>query len=418
LILACQEITTEDDFAGLRQAWEELFLHCAYPTPFCAWDWAWLWWQRMAAPDSLAFRLLIVSITNSEGLIVALAPFYYPAAPGSFFKLRPLRLLGTRIRCRREDMTDEPILLLRTGWEDAALRALLAHLAARRGSDWDLTHVQVMRRREDMPLASLWKQRQSGSALLLSHTRSIAGQMAPLPDSWAAFQKSLSRSMRDNLPYYPRLLTRHGHDWTVRAARTPMAAAAAADSLIALHHCRSQSTRGAKHLDHLPEPQHERFLREILTTLAAQGRAWIVLLEVGGIPIAAQAVLEQAPMVTFYYSGFDPHWHAYSPITILNAHVMKEAIRRGVPFANYLPESEPWKTRWGTTDLYVMEELTWLPLRPRPLLGAFRRSAVRRWQRHFGGDCDCGFCFLPLTRAASVRDSHETTLKCPTETEA
>lgn len=396
--LTCREITTEDEFAALRATWEELFLHCSFPTPFCTWEWAWRWWHHLAAPDPLFPRLLIIRVTQPDGTTVALAPFYYPTQPGSPFNLRPLRLLGTRLRCRMEDMTDEPILLLRQGWEEPAMRALLSHLADRRG-EWDLTHIQVMRRRDAPNLNSFWKQR-PGSALL-AHERTIAGQSVPLPDSWSAFRHSLSRSMRDNLAYYPRLLTRHGHDWAVRTARTAPEVAAATDILVHLHHRRAQSAHGAKHIDHLPTTPHERFLRETLTALAAQGRARIVLMEIGGVPIAAQAVLEQAPIVSFYYSGFHPAWHSYSPITILNAHVIAEAITRGMPFVNYLPGAEPWKTRWGATDLYVLDELTWLPLSPRPVLSALRRAAIRAWQRQFGGGCDCGFCALPLTREAA-----------------
>ena len=399
---SCREITTEQDFHSLRGAWEDLFRQTHYPTPFATWEWAWQWWRHFAVPDPLCPRLLILMVTDTEGALAGIAPFYYPTWTGSYAPQRPLRLLGTRLRCRLEDMTDEPALLLRRGAEEPALAAIQSHLIHRRDIPWDVTHLQAMRLREAPGLDDLWRRRPRAARLFLARRRQLEGQIVPLPDSWPEFRRSLSRSMRDNLPYYPRLLDRRGHAWSVRTARTPAEVGAAADVLIDLHHRRARSPVGIRHEDHLPETRHEDFLRETLTALAARGEAAVWMLEVDGVPVAAQAVLGDARMITFHYSGFDPEWHAYSPLLILNARALEDAIQRGVPMANYLPCTEPWKTRWGATDLYVREEFSWVPLRPRPALRAAirdaRRALARTWPGLTDGGCDCGFCALPATR--------------------
>ena len=395
---SCREITTEEGFLALRGAWEDLFRQVAYPTPFATWEWAWQWWRHFAAPDPLRPRLLILAVTDGEGVLAGIAPFYYPTWTGSPLLQRPLRLIGTRLRCGLEDMTDEPALLLREGAEGPALDAFLAHLVHRRDTPWDVTHLQFMRRRDAPGLDALWGRRPRAARLSQSQRRQLEGQIVALPDAWPDFRRGLSKSMRDNLPYYPRLLDRRGHAWQVRVARTPPEVGEATDVLIDLHHRRARSPVGVKHNDHLPETRHEDFLRQTLAALAARGEAAVWTLEVNGDPVAAQAVLGDRRMITFHYSGFDPDWHAYSPLLILNARALEDAITRGVPLANYLPCTEPWKTRWGATDLYVREELSWVPLHPRPALRAARRALVRAWPALAGSGCDCGFCALPATR--------------------
>ena len=406
--LSCREVTTEEGFLALQGAWGELGRHASYPSPFAAWEWAWHWWRRLAAPDPLRPRLLILAVSDADGMLAGIAPFFYPTWTGSPLLQRPLRLLGTRQRCRMEDMTDEPALLLRRGCEEDALAAILAHLAQRHGAPWDAAHLQVMRRKDAPGLADLWRRRPRAARMAHSHRRETNGQIVSLPGSWAEYRRSLSKSMRDNLTYYPRLLDRRGHSWQVRTARTPDEVRAAADVLITLHHRRAQSTTGAKHLDHLPTPRHEDFLRDALGALAARGDATVWTLEVAGIPVAAQAVLGSGArgdgaMITFHYSGFDPHWHAYSPVLILNAHALQDAIGRGIPLANYLPGAEPWKTRWGATDTYAREELTWVLPRPLSALRAARRAFVRAFPALTGG-CDCGFCALPPTREEEAEE--------------
>ncbi len=415
----CREVTTEEGFLALRPAWEELGRHASYPSPFATWEWAWQWWHHLAALEPLRPRLLILTIwengSNPNGTLLAIAPFCYPTWTGSPLLQRPLRLLGTRLRCRMEDMTDEPALLLRHSHEEDALRALFTHLAGRSLAPWDAAHLQVMRPKAARGLAELWQMRPRAARLAHSHYRRTAGQIVALPRSWSEFRQGLSKSMRDNLSYYPRLLDRRRHAWQVHVARTSDEVRAAGSVLIALHHRRAQSTTGTKHLDHLPSVRHEDFMRETLSALAERGEAAVWTLEVAGVPVAAQAVLGGSAMITFHYSGFDPDWHAYSPVLILNARALEDAISRQVPLANYLPSAEPWKTRWGAADAYVREELTWVPLHPRPALRAARRALAHAFPALTGG-CDCGFCALPEAREDTThRKGAEAEAPTPTD---
>ena len=411
----CREITTAEEFKGLQAEWNALLAECSYPSPFCTWEWAWEWWRHFGGGAASGYRLLVALAYRPEGTLIGLAPFFFPGAQAGPLRLRPLRPLATRIRCMVDDMTEEPIILLHHKATEEALRGVWTALSAWKGRrDWDLLHLRLMRRASEPDLCSVWRQMPGTLPFVLPRSSRRLGQTRSLPRSWPEFRQSLGKSMRDNVAYYPRLLTREGHAWSVRIARTPQEVAAAMPSLISLHGCRARSERGPAHLDHLPGPAQKRFLRDVLVRLSAQDMAAVALLEINGTPIAAQTVLETRGRMTFYYSGFDPHWHRYSPVTVLHIALLQDAIARGLTTLSYLPEAETWKTRWGTEAEYVYDELSCLSVHPRALLrSAWRRVTYWRSRRR-GSACECGFCTpaeqedgMPAARIAMAQAQSE-----------
>ncbi len=401
MLYSCRELKTDDDWLRLRGPWNALLARCSLPSPFCTWEWAWEWWRHFGAESGPPCRLLAALAYSGSGELIGLAPFYFPAAPSGPLRLRPLRPLGTRLRCRVDDMTEEPILLLDRDHAGPALARIWEALRAWPGrAEWDLIHLRGMRRAGDPRLAGLWRRLPGTAPFLLTRASRRLGQTRRLPPSWPEFRASLSKSMRDNAAYYPRLLTRDGHEWAVRIARTPAEVAAATPALIRLHGRRAESERGPAHMDHLPGAAQKRFLGNVLVRLAGQGKAAVALLEVGGTAIAAQATLEAEGRLTFYYSGFDTDWHKYSPVTVLHLALLEDAIRRGVGGVDYLPGPEPWKTRWGVDAEWTLDEVSCLSVHPRALLRSAWRSVIRRQSRRRGLSCECGFCSLADQQAA------------------
>ncbi len=403
LISVCREITTDGEFLALRDPWNVLLAHCDYPTPFCTWEWAWEWWQKFGGGAAPGYRLLVAQVHDALGHLVGLAPFFFPGDGAGPLRLRPLRPLGTRIHCLVDDLTEEPLILLDAAAPEAVFDALCRALLAWPGrTDWDLIHLRLLRRAGTGEIGPLWRRLTGRYPFVLTRRRQRLGQTRRLPPEWPAFRRSLSKSMRDNTAYYPRLLTREGHAWSVTIHRDPEAVSQAARTLICLHARRANSERGPSHMNHLPGDAQQAFLHDILTRLSGQGRAAIAVLEVGGETIAAQSVLEYAGRLTFYYSGFLPRWHRYSPVTVLHAALIQDAQARGLTALDYLPEAEAWKTRWGTEAEWVYDELSCLSVTPRALLRSAWRMVTRRLSRWNGSECECGFCTPEERRAAQV----------------
>ncbi len=396
----CREITTNDDFLALRGPWNVLLDRCDFPTPFCTWEWAWEWWQKFGAGATPEYRLLVAEVRDASGRLAGLAPFFFPGDGAGLLRLRPLRPLGTRIHCLVDDLTEEPLILLDADAPEAVFAALCRALLAWPGrADWDLIHLRLLRRAGAGEIGPLWRRLPGTFPFVLARRKRRLGQTRRLPPAWPVFRRSLSKSMRDNTSYYPRLLTREGHDWSVTIHRDLEAVSQATRTLIRLHDCRAASERGPSHTNHLPGAAQQAFLHDVLTRLSGSGMAAVALLKVGAETIAAQSVLECAGRLTFYYSGFDPRWHRYSPVTILHAALIQDAQARGLTALDYLPEAEPWKTRWGTEAEWVYDELSCLSLLPRSLLRSAWRTVTRRLSRRNGSECECGFCTPEERRA-------------------
>ena len=388
----CREIISPDEFAGLREDWNRLLSECSYPSAFCTWEWAWEWWQHFGT-GAAGYRMVVAFAYRPEGTLIGLAPFFFPNAEAGLLRLRALRPLATRMRCMVDDMTEEPIVLLHRDWTSDALRSLWKALSFWDGRKrWDLVQMRVIRRASEPSLGLLWRQAPGILPFLLTRSSRRLGQTRVLPSTWAKFRQSLGKSMRDNVSYYPRLLSRDNHVWSVRIARSPGEVAEATQTLVRLHGDRAHSGRGPAHLDHLPGAVQKDFLGAVLARLAASGQAAVALLEIEGIPIAAQAVLETEGRMTFYYSGFDPRWHRYSPVTVLHIALLQDAIHRKVRELDYLPEAEPWKTRWGTEAEYVFDELSCLSLHPRALFRSAWRRVIYQMSKQRGSRCECGLC--------------------------
>ena len=198
----------------------------------------------------------------------------------------------------------------------------------------------------------------------VEHRRALPILTLSLPPAWEPFHSGLSRLMRRNLRYYPRLLAENGHGWEVCVATEPADVAREAEALVALHRLRESNRRGAPPGSHLPTGLHRQFLVHQLSAWAAQGQASIAVLRIDGRRVAAQTLLTRGGTATFYYSGFDPAWAAYSPLTLLHAGVFARLISEGIGTVNLLADAHPWKTRWGAQPTAQLQQLSYVLPRP------------------------------------------------------
>ena len=401
----CVEHTTEADFAALEPLWRKLFGQCSYPTPFASWEWSSAWWEQMrglSVFERQTLRLLILTVHAPDGAVIGLAPFYCNAPSALRLDLRYLRLFGAASGA--ESATEEPIILLRPGSEDRVIAAILRHFKQPAAfQKWDYLTL----RWPDSALSFAPPAVAPQNVCDPEPQPTDGNEVVFLPGSWEAYQRGLSKSMRDNLAYYPRLLTRRGFDWRIRVAREPEEIAAAADILVELHHRRAESDRGTPHTNHLPEMRHRRLLNCALPRLAAQNMAAVFLLEVNGEVIAALCALENADTLTVYYTGYDTLWYGFSPITILTAEAIRCAIANGRRAVNFLPTPALWKTRWGAVTQQPYQEMRCLRLRPLSLLRSCAAYRGKRTvdARFLASAPACAVALAPPRSAPSVLPS-------------
>lgn len=371
-----RQIDTPEGFYALEDDWHTLYETSGCTSVFSSWEWISEWYSHFLPTLSRWGQdasLFVLAVDDRQQRLVGLLPFIQVPAPYALLGQRRLIQVGMVSRDGLEP--EEPTLLCRADHQAEVLRTLRRHLADRpRWGGWN--HFTMQSLHPGGVISTEGISHSHSSQWHQSHF--FTGCLTvSLPPRWNDFRSRLSKSMRDNLAYYPRRLSRTGLPWSIRYLETPADVEEAVPLLTFLHKRRASSARGVPHCDHLPTTAHVDFITHCLPLLAARGQAFIALLEVNGIPIAAQAFLQSVGVVTFYYSGFDSDWHEFSPVTILGEAVIRRAILQRQSKINFLPGEMPWKSRWQAHP--DTPKQFWVGFSPHPVSLAY--SVVRQWYR-------------------------------------
>lgn len=345
----CVVLDTEDEFLACREEWNQLRGKCPLDDPFSEWEYVWDWWKTFGAGFARLHGqnpLFILKVYSTSNELVAMLPFVTSPLNRAFASPRVMRLFGHNGTLGPSDMSEMPLHLVLPGWEAEVTRAIMDAIKVRlekRTCDAVLVrlsydHSLELFNQEAVALSSI------ASPLIKDRTGAM---IASLPGSYAAYIKSLSKSMRDNTKYYPKLLERAGLKWSVRTISDPCQIIEALDEVIRLHRLRAKSASGPRHEDHISGATEAAFLHRLIQRKASTANALVAILDIEGKPAAAQVFFAQGDKISVYYSGFDPIWAKFSPITVLQATVFQEAIGRGVRKVDFFLEDAPWKARWG-----------------------------------------------------------------------
>jgi CelD/BcsL family acetyltransferase involved in cellulose biosynthesis len=370
-------VNSELEFRALEPIWRDLYARATNASPFRSWEFAVEWFRQfvLGRVGGATGRFEILVARDKSGRAIGLLPMFEErtmGADGTGLTLQPFGRTHSF-----EAMTDEPISLVRSGWEAEAMRLLSEHLARRMARDnWDIAVIPGEWSGGATGWRSLRCSRRLDAAVVTRH--SSAPLWLELPRSWEAFLTSLTKSMRDNIAYYPRRLTREIGSWSLDIARSPREVLAAAEQLVELHRRRARSATGTPHMNHLVGETEASFIRRWFRRAAALGGVSIGTIQAKGEVVAAQAFVEVPGCVSVYYSGYDERFYRYSPLTVITAHLLRDAIARGVSRVEFPPGQALWKSRWGAVDGPARTEVSLYAVRaPALLRGLSRRLRLR-----------------------------------------
>lgn len=311
-------------FDGLDAArWNALAAGSALPSVFLSWQWQTAWVRAFLG--SRALQLLAVS--EDSGALVGLLPLYEEAA-GPL-----LRIVGG------VDVSDYLDLISPAGREGEIWGALLEHRAARAG-EWDLHGIRAA-----SPTLALLPALAPAHGLGARIEREERCPVLALPTSWDAYLGGLSGKDRHELRRKMRRLEAELPGARVRSLADPAGWDAAMTEFLRLH--RLSRAGKARFMDETME----RFFREALGALAEAGWARLWFLEWEGAPIACFLCLEHGGAAALYNSGFDPARARLAPGIVLLAHVIRDAIERGIATFDFLRGEEPYKYAFGPTPV-------------------------------------------------------------------
>jgi len=313
-------------WTGLDETrWNGLLDRSKLPSVFLSWQWQTQWAQAFARDR----RLHLLSVSDEDGGLTGLLPLYEEQAA-------TLRFLGG------VDVSDYLDVIVAAGREEEVWHALLQHRATE-SVEWDLHAI-----RATSLTLSLVPALAPAYGLQVSTTVEERCPVLPLPETWDDYLARLSRKDRHELRRKMRKLERELPGATVRSHHGHEGWDEALSRFLRLH--RLSKVGKARFMDE----RMDRFFRDATGALAAAGWARLWFLECAGAAVASFLCLEYAGTVGLYNSGFDPAHAGLAPGIVLLAHVIRDAIDRGIPTFDFLRGDEPYKQGFGPIpeDLY------------------------------------------------------------------
>ena len=307
------EVLDSFDVVG-ETTWQQLVARSAFPAPFLSWAWQTAWFSVFGEGR----RLQLLGVQDGAGERIGVLPLY-EAATGV------LAIVGG------VDISDYLDVVCPAGAEEEVWAALLESRAAS-AAVWDLHAIRAASRTAELvpTLASAY-------GLRVERETEERCPVLDLPATWEAYLAGLSGKHRHELARKIRRFERE-----VPGARTTMATSAdeiatRMGDFLGLH--RRSRVGKSRFMD----DQMERFFRQALGALARLGQVRLWFLERDGQALASFICLEWPGSVGLYNSGFDPTMATVAPGIVLLAHVIKDAVERGVPRFDFLRGEERYK---------------------------------------------------------------------------
>lgn len=309
--------------------WNGLLTQARQPSVFLSWQWQTAWARAFLAKRPLH----LLRVSDDAGTLAGLLPLYDESA-------------GLRRFVGGVDVSDYLDLIVPAGREEEVWQALLQHRSGE-ATEWDLRAIRAA-----SPTLDILPRLCPAAGLRAQVEREDRCPVLELPASWDAYLERLPGKDRHELRRKIRKLERELPGTSVRSHASPEGWDGALAAFLRLH--RLSKTGKARFMDE----RMEGFFRDATHALAARGWARLWFLDWDGAAVASFLCLESlgsaGGSVGLYNSGFDPLHAKLAPGIVLLAHVIRDAIGRGVAVFDFLRGEEPYKYAFGPTaqDLF------------------------------------------------------------------
>ena len=309
--------------------WNGLLAQARYPSVFLSWQWQTAWARAFLGERPLH----LLRVTDDAGTLAGVLPLYDESA-------------GLRRFVGGVDVSDYLDVIAPACREADVWHALLQHRAGK-AVEWDLHAIRAA-----SPTLEILPRLCDAAGIRAQVEREDRCPVLDLPASWDAYLERLPGKDRHELRRKIRKLERELPGTSVRSHASPEGWDSALTAFLNLH--RLSKAGKARFMDE----RMEAFFRDATQALAAAGWARLWFLEHDGAAVASFLCLEylasSGGSIGLYNSGFDPLHAKLAPGIVLLAHVIRDAINRGVPVFDFLRGEEAYKYAFGPTpqDLF------------------------------------------------------------------
>jgi CelD/BcsL family acetyltransferase involved in cellulose biosynthesis len=357
-MLTTHLITACADLAALETPWNIL----AVGYPMRSWNWLATWWKHYGNSDDRELHVLAVydETECGDGTLVGIAPWYVERTPMNGSVLWPL---GSGHVC-----TDHLSLICRPDYVASVATTIADYLTAN-DDDWDRLELPAIDDDDDaIPL--LVAELEARDALVSSQ-RAGNCWVVNLPDTWDAYQASVSSSHRRQLrKCYEQQVVSGRSRWHLVTQATELDEAWTI--LVDLHQRRRNGLGDA---GCFASREFHDFHREVVGGLLATGQLRMSWTELDGTPFTAEYHFSSPDTVYTYQSGMDTDRLDESPGRLAYMLTVKRAIEEGFTHLDFLRGDEPYKAHFRaearpTFDYHVFPNRRLARLRGHVMLAA------------------------------------------------
>ncbi len=334
---------------SLKEVWESLIALDPDASPYLSWNWILSWINVYGQGQEF-----VTLICRQGNEIVGIIPFSWKKRV-SPLTLRKLWMLGFQSGIGSNGLTEEPILAVsnRPAVREKVLSVV--HQELKKAMQWGPWDIIAYRRFGRGFEGCSMIESKSNSVVVQQYMR--GSEYSELPSTWESFLSTLSKSMRENIPYYPKKLKRDGFEFQIESV-SGKDIQPAVSKLVRLHKKRTYEDDSLLHIDYFADPRQKSLLLEAMKTMIPAGQAELRVLKVNNEIIAGQVFLKSKSMMIAHYSGFDPEWAKYSPLFVLQTETFRVAIRDGILTLNLLRGNANWQRRWNAEAVNQIIDVT------------------------------------------------------------
>ncbi len=337
-------------FEQLRDEWKALEKQLCPRTPFASHMWHQTWWSHLRRQTwQTRDELLLCTVRAPSGELIAVAPFMATARPG----IGPLRLIELQGLGADPHLTELRGVISQPQNLPSVMEALKVYFreTAPRSS-WINWHSLPWP--DGCPKALLFN---DTSSLQYYLRRPQPAYLVDMPETWALFEKGLTKRVRKKIRSCHNSLQRDGHAFEFRVVSDPGLVNESIRTFYALIAMRSK----VRHANPFEQYAIQEFFNDYAGRSADCGELRIFQLCIAEKVVATRIGFALGYELYLYHAGNDPAWDRYSIMTTLLVEVFRWAIQNGFRCVNLSTGYDRSKTRWLPKEIMFVDAVELMP---------------------------------------------------------
>lgn len=324
-MLKVSVISNGQEFAGLREEWDELLNDSSSNNVFLTFDWIYTWWQVFENENR---QLTIIAVRDNNDL-VAITPLYIEH---KYFKVLKFLSAGYPI------CPDYLSIIIRKGYEDPAVGLILKEIGKLK---WDYIYLSDIA--SDSPVLASIKGNTTTDLGPVYERPAAACHIINLPDSYDQYFRQLSKKQKYKINNSINKLNRNSilqQFYECQPAEFP-------EALSELKQLNNKRFAGKKEKHSSSGQAYNEFHQKYILAPVKPKVTRMFKLKLNNQTAAIQYIYQYDNKFYYYQSGFDPENASYRPGLLLQNYVIKHAIEKSVKCFDFLKGEHAYKEDWA-----------------------------------------------------------------------